>query len=422
MSAILKNLWIGGAVIVIAVITQVLWMTIDVIRRVAHAKAQRHREADWFDLKVTAARKQKNAEQLKTVAWSGWRKFEIQHKRIEDPNAQMCSFYLVPHDSKPIPSFDPGQFLTFQLHIPNQPKPVIRCYSLSDSPQPDHYRVTIKRVGPPRDKPNAPPGVSSNFFHDHVQEGSILDVKAPAGSFHLNMSNDAPVVLIGGGVGLTPVLSMLNAIVVSGDDRETWLFYGLRNKGEHAMKAHLETIAREHPNVHLHVCYSSPAESDVAGTDYHHAEWVSVDLFRRLLPSNNYDFFMCGPGPMMESLVKDLDSWEVPKERIHLEKFGPASTKKTKKAVDPTSTGPMVTFKKSVKAVAWDSSAEHIWEFANANDVRIDSGCLEGNCGTCMTAILSGQVQYTKEPSADCEEGSCLVCCCVPKGKLVLDI
>ena len=102
--------------------------------------------------------------------------------------SQVCSFYLQPHDEKPIPGFDPGQFLTFQLNIPAQPKAVVRCYSLSDAPRPDMYRVSIKRVPPPRDNPDAPPGLSSNHFHDNVKVGDILDVKEPSGRFFLDMS------------------------------------------------------------------------------------------------------------------------------------------------------------------------------------------------------------------------------------------
>ena len=114
-------------------------------------------------------------------AWNGYRKFRVSRK-IEEAKDQ-CSFYLTPHDGRSVPPFDPGQFLTFRLDIPDQNKPVIRCYSLSEAPKQDHYRVTIKRVPPPRDKPEIPPGLSSNYFHDLVEEGKILDVRAPGGHF-----------------------------------------------------------------------------------------------------------------------------------------------------------------------------------------------------------------------------------------------
>ncbi|MEX2649485.1 MAG: hypothetical protein WD673_10775, partial [Alphaproteobacteria bacterium] len=90
------------------------------------------------------------------LSWNGFRKFEIVRKQHE--GGGICSFYMQPHDKKPLPPFQPGQYLTFQLQIPGQRKPVIRCYSLSDSPNhPDYYRVSIKKLPPPRDKPEAPP-------------------------------------------------------------------------------------------------------------------------------------------------------------------------------------------------------------------------------------------------------------------------
>ena len=160
-------------------------------------------------------------------AWNGYRKFRVSRK-IEEAKDQ-CSFYLTPHDGRKVPPFDPGQFLTFRLDIPDQKKPVIRCYSLSEAPKADHYRVTIKRVPPPRDKPEIPPGLSSNYFHDMVEEGKILDIRAPGGQFYLDSTRQTPIVLIGGGIGLTPVLSMVNYIVDSGSNRETWFFYGVTN-------------------------------------------------------------------------------------------------------------------------------------------------------------------------------------------------
>ncbi len=116
------------------------------------------------------------------LSWNGNRKFYIDSKAQEAKD--VCSFYLKPHDQKPLAPFRAGQFLTFQLNLPDQPKPLIRCYSLSDSPaNTDHYRVTIKRMGPPRDKPDVLPGRASNHFHGDLNEGDIVDVRAPSGHF-----------------------------------------------------------------------------------------------------------------------------------------------------------------------------------------------------------------------------------------------
>lgn len=359
-------------------------------------------------------------------SWSGFRKFEIARKVPE--GGGICSFYLRPHDGKPLPAFDPGQYLTFRLDIAGQPKQVMRCYSLSDSPKPDYYRVSIKAVPPPRDKPEVPPGLSSNFFHDQLNEGDILDVKAPGGHFFLDTAKHTPVVLIGGGIGLTPVMSMVNRIVDIGSTRECHFFYGVRNGREHVMKEHLERLAAEHENIHLHVCYSSPGDDDVEGKDYHYAERVGADLFKRVLPSSNYEYYFCGPPPMMNSLFEGLREWGVPEKDINYEAFGPATVQKKKEAdtkdKEPAPEGEAafeVKFEKSGVAVPWDASIGSILDFAEENGVDIDFGCRAGNCGTCITAIKSGDVDYLSEPGEKPESGSCLACVSVPKGAIVLD-
>ena len=124
----------------------------------------------------------------------------------------ITSFYLMPEDGAALAAFTPGQFLTFELTIPGQAETLLRTYSLSDGPSSDYYRVSIKRVPPPRKKPDVPPGKGSGFFHDAIEEGTIIDVKAPNGDFFLDLAGTAPVVLIGGGIGVTPMVSMLNAL------------------------------------------------------------------------------------------------------------------------------------------------------------------------------------------------------------------
>ncbi len=361
-------------------------------------------------------------------SWSGFRKFEIARKVSE--GGGIYSYYLRPHDGKPLPAFDPGQYLTFRLDIPGQPKQVMRCYSLSDSPKPDYYRVSIKAVPPPRDKPDVPAGLSSNFFHDQLNEGDILDVKAPGGHFFLDTTKHTPVVLIGGGIGVTPVLSMVNRIVDTGSTRECHFFYGLRNGKEHVMKEHLERLATEYENIHMHICYSDPDDDDIEGKDYHYAGRVSADLFKRVLPSSNYEYYFCGPPPMMNSLFEGLRDWGVPEKDINYEAFGPATVQKKKEADTATDQEPAaagseaafdVKFEKSGTSAAWDASIGSLLDFADENGVDIDSGCRAGNCGTCIIAIKSGEVEYLSEPGEKPESGTCLTCICVPKGQLVLD-
>ena len=403
------------------VLAQLVMLGIELAQRLSLAVRQQRQDAELFALRLQTA---KNRQQREVAAgsWNGVRKFKID--RVVEECEGVKSFYLVPHDQKTLPSFLPGQYLTFELDVPGQPGRVTRCYSLSDRPRPDYYRVTIKRSPAPPGKPEARPGLGSGFFHSHLKPGDILNVKAPAGGFYLDVNRSTPVVLLAGGVGLTPMVSMLNEIVTNSPGREVWFFFAVRNQAEHIMKATLDAIARDHHNVHLCVCYSRPLETDVLGRDYHHAGRVNLDLLKARLPANNFDFYMCGPGEMMSDLNTSLREWGVPEKFIHMEAFGPASVKKPAPASGPAAdpgTAPKVVFARSQRETGWTPQTDSLLDLALAEKVPVGYGCRAGNCGTCQTAVKSGKVKYLKEPGCEVEAGSCLICICVPDSNLVLE-
>jgi len=371
------------------------------------------------------------------VAWSGLRGFRVRQKVLEDATSQVCSFYLEPEDGRALPAFKPGQFLTFKLEIPanglsgHASEAVTRCYSLSDAPHSDCYRVSIKRAPSPSGTVHAP-GRSSNFFHDHVQVGSLLQVRAPSGHFYLDRGH-APVVLIGGGIGITPMLSMINWCASEQPEREVWLFYGARNAAELVMLPHLQALAASHPTFHLHLCFSDPRPEDMQSgndpaTQRHHSR-VDVALLRSQLPLKPYHFYLCGPTAMLASLVPALDDWGVPDERIHFEAFGPASVPRRKAGISadispssPSHAEPvLVTFSRTGKQLPWSQGMGSLLDFAEANGIAVDSGCRSGSCGTCQTTIQSGEVHYLQVPDSDPEPGTCLLCVSVPTTAVTLE-
>ena len=413
---------VAGIVIVGAIFIQSVFLIFSSFRRLAIEREQRRVTLDslLYRSETALAESRQEAKRVES-SWNGFRKFRIQRKEKEAEGVH--SFYLVPHDGKPLPPFLPGQYLTFQLRHPDEQKPLIRCYSLSDEPnQFYHYRVSIKKVPPPLDKPAVPSGRSSSLFNDQLEEGDILDVKAPSGHFVLDTSSELPIVLIGGGIGITPVLSMLLALTESETRREVWFFQGVRNGDEHLMKEQLKALNHANENLHLHVCYSDPQDSDIEGEDFHHSGHVGVDLFKKLLPSNNYTFYICGPPPMMDSLTKGLKDWGVPDKDVHYEAFGPATVKKTKTETPAEGIHSVeVVFDRSGKTLKWDPNADSLLDFAEDNGIVIESGCRAGNCGTCATAVKSGQVTYVSDPGSSPEDGTCLTCVSVPKTPLTLD-
>jgi ferredoxin-NADP reductase len=361
------------------------------------------------------------------AAWKGFRTFLVERKVAEDAAESVCSFYLQPEDGQTLPSYLPGQFLTFQLEIPKAEggsEHILRCYSLSDAPRQDGYRVSIKRALAPAGSAVAP-GRSSNYFHDQVAIGSRLQVRAPSGHFHIDRS-DAPVVLIGGGIGITPMLSMLNWCLAEQPGREVWLFYGVRHGRELVMKSHLDALAAAHPNFHLRLCFSDPLPDDIAGRDYHHRGRIDVQLLRMQLPLKPYHYYICGPTPLMESMVPALEDWGVPDTHIHYEAFGPASIKRRQPAASVAATAAdsdiVVTFAKSDKQLPWQPASGSLLEFAEANGIAVDSGCRAGGCGSCQTTIRAGEVSYRQEPEFDPEPGNCLLCVSIPKTSVTLEI
>ena len=363
-----------------------------------------------------------------TLAWNGYRKFVIE-QRLDEARG-ICSFRLKPHDGKPLPAYKPGQYLTFRLNIPGRDKPVVRCYSLSDRPRSDQYRVTIKRVGSPPDAPTVPPGLVSNYFHEQLQEGDILDVQAPRGQFFLNIEQERPCVFIAGGVGVTPLLSMVKTIAQARSGREILFFYGVRNANEHAFREELERTIEQHANLRMVVAYSRPTPDDQHrdGQDYQHTGRVNINLIKSYLQSTNYEFYICGPPAMMEKMNEQLKKWGVAKQDFKTEAFGPATvskafTKSKPDAVASTAaaTSNNITFARSAKQCGWAFDSENLLDLALANGVQIESGCRAGNCGTCAVAIKSGKVTYLTEHGAELEAGTCLTCIAAPDGDLVLD-
>ncbi len=409
---------------IVAVGLVVLRLGVYTVSSLQRAASQRERDALSLQLlneRINVARRQRETSGL---AWNGYRKFEIVRKIAEAEG--IVSFYLEPHDGKALARFKAGQYLTFRLKVPGRDKPVVRCYSLSDCHDSKCYRVTIKRVMPPRDAPLAPPGLVSNFFHEQLDEGAIVDVQAPRGHFYLDPQRERPAVLIAGGVGITPILSMVKTVAECGSGRELLIFYGVRDRASHAFREELEKLVENHANLRLIVSYSQPAPEDMSGegSEFHNTGRVTIELVKSYLPSTNYEFYLCGTPGMMETLNQQLIEWGVAENAILTEAFGPATVSKAFHQPKPdqdTAVACQVTFAKSGVECAWEPSSENLLDFANAKGVNIDSGCRAGNCGTCVVAVKSGQVTYVTEHGADLEDGSCLTCIAAPDGDVVLD-
>ena len=410
--------WIGLTLLGL-VVGRLLLELVVTFQRIRGETVRRTLDLARLQEELAAARELRRRAAEEPLSWNGFRKFVVHRKAVESPS--VCSFHLEPNDAKPLPEFKPGQYLTFRLPSTRGSTQLVRCYSLSDRPHQSHYRVSIKRA---LAADGGPAGVSSGLFHDVIQEGDILDLRAPAGNFWLEPNESDPVVLIGGGIGVTPVFSMLATLVHQRSRRTVWFFYGVRNRREQLFAAELTAMLRDLPHINLRVCYSQPDPGDRLGEDYHIHGRITPELLQRELPSSNFRFYFCGPGPMMEALAGGLRRWGVPDSHLHFEAFGPMSVKRVSQTPGatpaPTKTH-QVTFRKSARSLAWDGVHATLLDLAEHAGITLPFGCRAGNCGTCAVALQWGEVSYIQPPGSPPEARTCLTCIAQPKSDIVLE-
>lgn len=271
-------------------------------------------EAYWFLANILIAREQRIYDDLAHAegGWTGWRDFTVD--AVVPESAIITSFILKPADGGSVIRHRPGQYLTFWLEIPGQP-PVKRNYSISSAPADDRYRISVKRE---------PLGLASNWLHDHAVPGTVLKVAPPAGEFFLPTPPRRPVVLLSGGVGLTPMVSMLESIAERHRDHEVHFVHGTLDGSTHAMGPRVKALAAALPNLAVTTFYQAPRAEDRIGSDFDRAGIIDREWLNRHTPLAEADHYLCGPRPFLRTLVSALALSGVPADRIHYEFFGPA--------------------------------------------------------------------------------------------------
>jgi len=255
-----------------------------------------------------------------TGGWLGHRTFYVDRKVPESD--VITSFYLKPNDGETIPSYEAGQYLTLQADIPGETYYHMRHYSLSDAPNKDYYRISVKREDSEKDEPA---GIVSNYLHNQINEGDTLNFAAPAGDFTISSQNE-PIVLISGGVGITPIMGMFNTLMEHEPKREVTFIHAAQNSNVHAMRDYIASMAEKNENVHSFVLYSNPTEEDRQADNFDKEGYVDLAFLQKVLPNNQQDFYYCGPLPFLKAVNEVLKDWGVPKEKRNYERFNPLST------------------------------------------------------------------------------------------------
>jgi len=341
---------------------------------------------------------------------------ELEIVKIEPESEIISSLYLRRADGKPLDPWESGQFLPIRVTIPGQAQPALRTYTLSTAPNPDHYRLSIRRG-----EGNA---LVSRFLHANAKPGLRIEAMTPRGKFTLSPASDRPVVFVSGGVGITPMIAMATHIVEegrrTGGFRPCWFIHGANNGRVHAFAAHIRQLAGEHPAMKVHVRYSQPGSDDRLGATHDGEGHVTIDVLKELLPLDDYDFYLCGPPPFMQALYDGLTGIGVRRERIHYESFGSGTALKPEAKAEAARVGPMtvgaapVRFAKSGITAEWSRDKGSLLELAEAVGLAPVFGCRSGICGTCATRIVSGAVEYVEEPLAPRGEDQVLLCCSIP--------
>jgi nitric oxide dioxygenase len=252
----------------------------------------------------------------KVGGWQGFRKCIVE-KKVKESD-EVYSFYLKPQDGGPLPPYQAGQYTCFRLDIPGHGL-IYRSYTLSTAPGKEHFRVSIKRERGVQSYPN---GVCSNYFHDKVKEGDVLDVAPPYGDLTL-VETTRPYVFIAAGIGITPMFSMFQSAVEAKLPQKIYFLQAMRNGRLHPLKQEIRELASANPSVTLHTFYSQAEATDKLGEDFDTNEHLTAKHLREIVPDADCEFYFTGPVKFMRDVRKALRAWDVPAARVHYECFGP---------------------------------------------------------------------------------------------------
>jgi ferredoxin-NADP reductase/ferredoxin/predicted pyridoxine 5'-phosphate oxidase superfamily flavin-nucleotide-binding protein len=348
--------------------------------------------------------------------------------KIEQESSIIKSFYFKHAKEKALLPFKSGQHLTIQVKPSNSEKSLIRSYTVSSAPNDDHYRLSIKKVTQ---------GVVSSFMHDELKVGDVINAKYPKGDFYIDVAEKRPAVLIAGGIGVTPMMSMALHTAKEGLRaryiRPLNIFYSAKTSEQRAFYQQFKALeSATEGAIRFYSFLSRPDPEDKPGIDFNAIGHINADIFRQLLGLDDYDFYLCGPASFMQSLYDELMTLGIRDKRIHSEAFGPATIKRPPEINRKTNPAKAY-LKEADEAVIkftgadfeqrWNTGDGSILEVAESHGLEPEFACRNGVCGTCAVRIKSGKVAYRNKPSAQIQADEALICCAIPaQGTTILEV
>jgi ferredoxin-NADP reductase/MOSC domain-containing protein YiiM/ferredoxin len=353
--------------------------------------------------------------------WSDFRPLLVE--RVERETPTVSSFYLTEPEGLQLPTAQAGQYLTLRLTGSEDGSTLVRNYSLSALAEGAGYRISVKRE---------PGGAFSNLLHDTVSAGDLVQVAAPRGEFVLRTGR-APAVLVSGGIGITPVLPMLQQLIADGEDRDIWWLHATRSVEEYPLVAEVHALAERTPYLHAHtwVTRSDPAgQGSTALGSWHRGRMTTEALTALDLPRDAHAY-LCGPSAFIDAVTQSLVEVGLAPSAVSSELFGTLASlnpgvvgeqAQTPHLPELSGDGPLVTFTRSLLEVPWSDSYRSLLELAEACSVPTRWSCRTGVCHNCVTPLVSGTVTYVEQPLTDPDPGTALICCSRPDGEVVLDL
>lgn len=254
-------------------------------------------------ISVEAGKYQKTKDKI--GGWEGYKDFIIDKK--EQESSSVCSFYLKAADGQPSPKYQAGQYISIRIDHPVIGD-TVRNYSLSSSHDPERFRISVKEDG-----------FISTQLHKHFEEGDTIRVNAPYGLLTLKESSN-DIALISGGIGVTPMLSMLEELSDKGTDKRVSFINANLNEADSPFKNRVQELCQQEANFDSTFFYEEPVKSSSESITGR----VNAEFLAENLNLEKTDFYLCGPAPMMKAIFTGLQAKGVEAERIHFEFFGPA--------------------------------------------------------------------------------------------------
>lgn len=334
--------------------------------------------------------------------------------KIIQESTTIKSFYLKHATKNQLENYLPGQFVTVQVPLKDGKGILTRNYTLSDAPGKDYYRLTIKREDQ---------GEVSRYFHDHLKAGDRLRLSKPLGNFHLKMESEKAVVLLSGGVGITPMLSMLHYILEHQWNRKVYFIHSSLNQSVQPFAQWLRQVESNHDQIHLTISHTLPEPNEQENIHFQHQGLLVREDLKKLIPEEEAEYYLCGPIAFMDSMFTHLTELGINDSHIFYEFFGEKKLWGEKNPdITSSNSNYEVFFKQTGLRMEWNNAFSNILDFAEANSLEPPSSCRMGTCLTCETALVKGTVQYNPEPFMDVPDDRILICCSRPTSDVEIDM